>query len=94
MYDDLGEMKLAVIAYAFVILSMLASAINRLRKVNSTSYWLVLTGAGLFVISDSVLAINKFSLPFNGSDVIMSTYVIAQYLIITGYIRQTADRLV
>ena len=95
MYDDLGDMKLAVIVYALVILSMFASAINRLLKVNSISYWLVLTGAALFVISDSVLAVNKFSLKWNGSDiVIMSTYVIAQYLIITGYIRQTADRMV
>jgi uncharacterized membrane protein YhhN len=95
MYNDLGEMKLPVIIYAFVILSMLASAINRLRKVNSLSYWLVLVGSALFVISDSVLALNRFSTPFNASDVVvMATYVIAQYLIITGYIRQTADRMV
>ncbi len=95
MYDDLGELRIPTIVYAFVILSMLASAINRLRKVNTLSYRLVLTGAALFVVSDSVLAINRFSLSFDGSDVvIMATYVIAQYLIITGYIRQTADRMV
>jgi uncharacterized membrane protein YhhN len=95
IYNDLQEMRLAVMVYALVILSMLASAINRLRKVNRLSYWLVLLGAVLFVISDSMIAINKFTLNFWGAEaLIMATYVIAQYLIVTGYIRQSADRMV
>jgi uncharacterized membrane protein YhhN len=89
LYDDLADMRLPVIAYAIVILTMLAGAINRIEKVKTESYYLVLTGAILFVISDSVIAVNKFSHQFKSSGIfIMSTYVIAQYLIVTGYIFQ------
>ena len=82
-------MMIPVIIYTVVILAMLTGAINRLKKVIALSYWLVLSGAILFLISDSALAINKFGHPFPGSSVlIMTTYLLAQYLIITGYIRQ------
>jgi uncharacterized membrane protein YhhN len=94
LFDDLGEMKIPVILYAVVILTMLAGAINRLKKVNITSFWIVLAGALLFVISDSAIAINKFSMPFRlSTPVIMSTYIIAQILIVTGYIRQYKDKM-
>lgn len=89
LFSDLGDMQLPVIIYAIVILIMLAGAINRLEKVNSISYYLVLTGAILFVLSDSAIAVNKFSWDFDYSGVvIMSTYLAAQYLITIGYIRQ------
>jgi uncharacterized membrane protein YhhN len=89
LYNDLADMRIPVIVYALVILTMLAGAINRMEKVNRASYYMVLTGAVLFVISDSAIAVNKFSYHFESSGaVIMSTYVIAQFLIITGYIKQ------
>jgi uncharacterized membrane protein YhhN len=89
LYADLAEMRLPVIIYAAVILTMLSGAINRIEKVNRKSYYLVLAGAVLFVISDSSIAINKFSHQFESSDiVIMSTYIVAQYLIVAGYISQ------
>jgi uncharacterized membrane protein YhhN len=89
LYDDLAEMRLPVIIYASVILTMLSGAINRIEKVNRKSYYLVLAGAVLFVISDSSIAINKFSHQFESSGiVIMSTYIVAQYLIVAGYISQ------
>jgi uncharacterized membrane protein YhhN len=90
LYDDLGSMRIPVILYAIVILSMLAGAVNRVEKVNRISYWLILSGAVLFVISDSSIAINKFSYPFTASGfLIMSTYILAQFLIVTGYLRQS-----
>jgi uncharacterized membrane protein YhhN len=89
LYDDLSNMRLPVILYAIVILTMIVGAINRIDKVSRVSYFMVLAGAILFVISDSAIAINKFGHPFESSGiVVMSTYVIAQFLIITGYIRQ------
>jgi uncharacterized membrane protein YhhN len=89
LYNDLGDMRIPVILYAVVILLMLTGAINRIEKVNRKSYWLVLAGAILFVISDSAIAVNKFSMPFKASSiVIMTTYIIAQYLIVQGYIYQ------
>jgi uncharacterized membrane protein YhhN len=89
LYGDLKEMKLPVIMYAVVILLMLAAAINRIEKVKKKSFWLVLTGAILFVISDSAISVNKFSFKFEYSGIlIMSTYIAAQYLIVKGYIEQ------
>lgn len=89
LYADLAGMRLPVIMYTIVILSMLAGALNRIEKVKKVSFYLVLAGAILFVISDSVIAFNKFVHQFDSSGiVIMSTYVIAQYLIVAGYIIQ------
>jgi uncharacterized membrane protein YhhN len=89
LYNDLADMRLPVILYTLVILTMLTGAINRLEKVNRESFYLVLAGAILFVISDSAIAVNKFSHHFESSGiVIMSTYITAQFLIITGYIKQ------
>jgi uncharacterized membrane protein YhhN len=89
LYDDLKGMRFPVILYALVILSMLWGAIGRKGKVNNTSYLLVLSGAILFVVSDSLLAINKFSFHFEAAGyAVMSTYIIAQFLIVIGYKKQ------
>jgi uncharacterized membrane protein YhhN len=89
LYDDLEGLRIPVIIYTIAILTMLTGAIDRLNKVNKRSFSLVLSGAVLFLISDSAIAINKFGHHFEYSSiVIMSTYVIAQYLIVTGYINQ------
>jgi uncharacterized membrane protein YhhN len=89
MYDDLGIMRLPVIMYTIVLLSMLSTAINRFKKVSNESYYTVLIGAALFVLSDSLLAVNKFSHPFQSSSaLIMSTYITGQFMIVIGYIRQ------
>ena len=89
LYDNLGGMKIPVIAYTLIIILMLLSALNREGKVNGKSYNLVLSGALLFVISDSLLAVNRFhgSIGYAGI-LIMITYVAAQYLIILGCVRQ------
>jgi uncharacterized membrane protein YhhN len=93
LHTDLGNMMIPVTIYTIVILAMLTGAINRFKKVNAISYRLVLAGAILFLISDSAMAVNKFGHPFPGSSiVIMSTYLLAQYLIITGYIRQFREK--
>jgi uncharacterized membrane protein YhhN len=46
-------------------------------------------GASFFVISDSLLAINKFYQPFAHAGIlIMLTYCTAQYFIVQGFIKQ------
>jgi uncharacterized membrane protein YhhN len=87
LYDGLGEMKIPVIIYTTVILAMVAAAINRIEKVKRTSYYIVLIGALLFLSSDSMLAIDKFSYPFRfAPPLIMFTYIAGQYLIVMGYL--------
>jgi uncharacterized membrane protein YhhN len=89
LYNHLGDMKVPVIIYAVVILTMVTAALNRQNKVNRQSYILVLIGAIFFVLSDSILAINKFSNPFMLSRVTnMTTYILAQYLIALGCLKQ------
>jgi uncharacterized membrane protein YhhN len=89
LWDGLGTMRIPVMAYTIVILTMVIAAINRLGKVSKTGYFLVLAGAILFTLSDSAIAINKFGHHFNhAGHIIMSTYIAAQFLIVKGYLKQ------
>ena len=88
MYPTLGTMKIPVTVYGIVITSMMLMAFNRKNIVNSTSFYLVFAGALLFVFSDSCIAVNLFYKPFElARMVIMSTYIIAQFLIIKGILK-------
>lgn len=85
---NLGDMFIPVIIYMLVILSMATAAYLRKDKVNILSYGLVFLGALLFMVSDSILALNKFYAPLNYSDFsIMITYALAQYLIVIGILK-------
>ena len=86
--DGLGEMFVPVIIYMIVILSMATTAFMRKGIVNSNSYNLVFIGAIFFMISDSILALNKFYQPIPFSNIsIMLTYALAQYLIVLGILK-------
>jgi uncharacterized membrane protein YhhN len=68
---------------------MAGSALNRKNKVSEKSYFTVLAGAILFVFSDSLIAINKFAVGIPKSGIwIMTTYILAQYLIMSGLLTQ------
>jgi uncharacterized membrane protein YhhN len=89
----LGEMKLPVRIYGIVISIMFMLAMHVLSiKTKMAGSWMM-WGAFLFVISDSVLAINKFYQPFGVANVIiMLTYGLAQLFIVKGaanYINST-----
>ncbi len=88
----LGEMKLPVRIYGIVISFMFMLAMQMLFIKNKTAGLSMMIGASLFVISDSVLAINKFYQPFpQAAVIIMLTYGLAQFFIAEGagrYIRQ------
>jgi uncharacterized membrane protein YhhN len=82
---DLNGLTVPVIIYMISILVMFLSALLR-RSASRESHWKVSAGALFFLISDSLLAIDKFSQPLaSGGIWIMGTYMIAQYLIVTGY---------
>ncbi|MCA0132323.1 lysoplasmalogenase [Winogradskyella alexanderae] len=86
--ERLDEMIIPVLLYIIVILTMTITAFLRKKQVSNRSYLLVLAGAISFVISDSLLAINKFyvSIPFSGI-FIMISYALAQYLIVMGILK-------
>ncbi len=69
--------------YLLVIVIMTATAI--LAPFNSSR---VAIGAVTFVISDSLIAITKFGPDISGSDqTIWILYFMAQYLILTGFLK-------
>lgn len=88
LIDGLGEMLIPVLLYLLVILTMATTAFIRKRS-NRDSYKLVFVGAVFFMISDSLLALNKFyePLPFSNISIIL-TYALAQYLIVLGILKQ------
>lgn len=82
-------LKVAVLIYMVALLGMSVMALNRKGTKPVKSFWFVFIGSLLFVISDSVIAINKFLQPvlFDGL-IVMSTYMAAQFLIVKGLIFQ------
>jgi uncharacterized membrane protein YhhN len=91
LYPNLKDLKVPVTIYAIVICTMLLCSVHVFYKVNRKAARYYLAGAAAFVISDSLLAINKFYQPFAFAGVlIMLTYCAAQYFIVRGFISQQA----
>ncbi len=89
LFPHLAGLKIPVMVYAAVICTMLLCSLHIFHKVNSTTNILYVSGALFFVLSDSLLAVNKFYQPFAYAGVfIMLTYCLAQYLIVRGFIQQ------
>lgn len=84
----LGDMKVPVLIYAIVISCMLLLAMHVIYSaVRGAGIWMM-TGAVLFVISDTLLAINKFYVPFYMAGFfVMLTYGLAQLFIMEGAIQ-------
>lgn len=80
-----GNLVLPVLIYCISITAMGVAAIMRNRKIYYKGYGMVSTGALLFIVSDSILATNKFIFSFDYSGtLILLTYFTAQYFIATG----------
>ena len=83
LFPYLGALKIPVILYAMTIGGMLYVALGTSNK------WLII-GAFLFVLSDSILAVNIFHQSSTiGSLAVMLTYVIAQYFLVQGIIKSS-----
>lgn len=84
----LGNLKWPVRIYGVIITCMLVLAMHMPFIRDSIAGKYMMAGALLFVISDSVLALNKFYHPFQPADiVIMLTYGLAQLFIVEGAIK-------
>ncbi len=77
-----GPLKIPVAAYIGVILVMGWQALDRWLQMGQTGALPAFLGATLFVISDSILAIDRFRSPFRMARLlVLSTYFLAQWLI-------------
>jgi uncharacterized membrane protein YhhN len=83
LWPRLGGLRLPVLAYFVVIMTMVAGSLS----VPSAGLALSL-GAVIFAVSDSLIAVRKFLAPFRFvNDLVWLTYVVAQFLI-TGAMLQ------
>lgn len=88
LLPSLGDLKIPVIVYASVISIMLLFAFNGFLVWENPGNKYIFVGAIVFVISDSILAVNKFYTPIERSSFfIMLTYLVAQYLIVVGILK-------
>jgi alkylglycerol monooxygenase len=76
-------LKAAVPAYALVIALMAAQAIGRATVLRDAASVGVALGAGFFMLSDTLLAINRFAQPLPMASLwVLATYYAAQILIV------------
>jgi uncharacterized membrane protein YhhN len=83
LYNGLDPvLKIAVAAYVVVIALMAAQAIGRATALRDRASLAVAAGAGFFMLSDSLLATNKFAFPLPMAQFwVLATYYVAQLLI-------------
>ncbi len=90
------DFKIPVIIYGVVISTMLTLSINIIDRATTESAKMLITGALLFVISDSIIAIGKFKEIGLKDNIlglfIMATYIIGQYLIAKSSIKLNTQK--
>jgi len=88
IYPGLQDLQVPVFLYALVLLGMGVWAFKRKDGTNGSSFRLVALGAVLFVLSDSLIALNRFAFVIPAERIlVMSIYLTAQYLIVQGLIQ-------
>lgn len=88
LLPSLGDLKIPVFVYALTISIMLLFALKGFLNWQKPANIYILIGATIFVASDSILAFDKFHAPLQYSSfLIMATYLLAQYLIVTGILK-------
>lgn len=82
LWPSLGSLRIPVLVYTATILLMVWQAWARRWLLPTPSATLAAVGAGLFMVSDGLLALNRFGRPLPRAQVlIMTSYVAAQTLI-------------
>ncbi|HEY0426217.1 MAG TPA: lysoplasmalogenase [Pyrinomonadaceae bacterium] len=85
---QLGKLQIPVAFYTLTLAIMLLTSIHAFAAKNRDFAIFCVAGTSLFVVSDSLLAINRFYQPFAFAGVlIMLTYAVAQFLITVGALK-------
>lgn len=88
----LGALKIPVIIYSLVLSFMMIAAYHSFNFTKNKGGGWVISGAFFFVVSDSLLAINKFYTPLAIAGIaIMITYALAQLFIAIGITKFTCS---
>lgn len=93
LWPSLDGLKIPVTIYATLICMMALGAVYRNGRTNVESFNQVVFGAILFILSDALIAINKFYAPMENASIwIMGTYILAQWNIINGLLKDYNER--
>lgn len=87
--DQLGSFRIPILVYMAIIslMAVMATQILVHPGLIQTSIRCFIPGATLFVLSDGLLALNKFLLHTGFIDIaVMLTYGMAQYLLVKGFV--------
>lgn len=92
LMPSLGPLQIPVLGYTVVIGCMLLASLHVYNKVGKPVNMYFVTGALLFIISDSILALNRFLIPVQmGGALVMLTYCAAQYFLVKGVCNPAPD---
>ena len=93
LIPSLGQLTVPVVLYACILTGMLLCCLLAFNFVNHAAGNLFVVGTVFFVLSDSLLAIDKFYASFAYAGFfIMLTYSLAQYFIVKGFINNRSKR--
>ncbi|MBI2275124.1 MAG: lysoplasmalogenase [Bacteroidetes bacterium] len=95
--DQLGSFRVPILVYMAIISLMAVMATQTLVHPGliQTSIRCFIPGAALFVLSDGLLALNKFLLHTGSIDIaVMLTYGMAQYLLVKGFVAVKKEKTV
>jgi len=82
LYPGLGNFAVPVLVYTVVILAMVWLAFSQWFYLSTEAGLFAMIGAGLFALSDSILAFDRFKRPFKQARfLVLSTYFCAQWLL-------------
>ncbi len=91
IYPNLGGMLVPVVVYGITISTFGSIALLNYRGNKSTENLWLFMGALIFMLSDSLIALNRFYQPHQLYGVsIMVTYILAQFLICKSMIAKSA----
>jgi uncharacterized membrane protein YhhN len=90
LWPHLGGYRVPVMVYAAVLLLMCTAAFHQLAQQTAPRAWLAFIGAVLFVISDSLLALDRFAAAGAKprQTLVLSSYFAAQWLIAVSVTRE------
>lgn len=83
----LNDVYIPIVLHAIILIIMLLTALDLQGKVEKEAFQFIFSGAFLFVIAESLIAIDKFYVPFSlATFSIMTFYLLAQYFVMKGII--------
>ncbi len=89
--DIPAALQVPVAVYSLTIVTMGLVVLNLYQQIPKAAFYLLLSGALLFIFSDSIIALSKFKSAqlniFQPRLLIMLTYLLGQFLIVAGSLR-------